>query len=343
MTLKTFGRRPHGRHLDLIKKSPQYHNNAFRNSSVTRLMEENGSMLKATWKFFNKPKNTVPPAALPSVTTNLKTLPGNKASVVWFGHSSYLLSIHGKNILVDPVFSGYASPFAAFAKSFKGSNVFSADDLPAIDLLIITHDHYDHLDYTTIMQLLPKTKAVCTSLGVSSHLVYWGMEEEKITELDWWQEAHINGIQVTGAPARHFSGRGLTRYKTLWSSFVVQTEGYKIYVGADSGYDTHFATIGSNYGPFDLAILETGQYNEAWRHIHMMPEEAVQATLDLKAKALLPVHWAKFALALHAWDEPVKRVLKEAAIKNVKVTTPLIGEPVMINESYPSQKWWETV
>ncbi len=178
-------------------------------------------------------------------------------------------------------------------------------------------------------------------MGVSSHLIYWGFNEEIITELDWWQTANLTSeMTLTAAPARHFSGRGLKRGKTLWSSFILKTEDNNLYLGGDSGYDVHFAEIGERFGPFDIAILECGQYNTAWPLIHMMPEETVHAALDLGAKVLLPVHWGKFTLALHPWNESPERVLKAAASTNLKVTTPLIGEPVIPHEVYPSANWW---
>jgi L-ascorbate metabolism protein UlaG (beta-lactamase superfamily) len=185
-------------------------------------------------------------------------------------------------------------------------------------------------------------KSICCSLGVGSHLVYWGIDENIISEFDWGDSKKLaNEIELIAAPARHFSGRSLVRNKTLWSSFILKTNENKIYIGSDSGYDTHFKSIGEKYGPFDIAILETGQYNTDWPFIHMMPEEAVQATLDLRAKILLPVHWGKFALAFHPWDEPILRVIAKAKEIGVAVTTPLIGEPVIIGNSYPDKQWWK--
>ena len=201
-------------------------------------------------------------------------------------------------------------------KAFDGSDIYTVDDFPEIDFLILTHDHYDHLDYKTIKKLKPKVKTIYCSLGLSSHLIYWGFNENIITEMDWWQTNKMaDDMTLTAAPARHFSGRGLKRYKTLWSSFILKTSSYNLYLGGDSGYDSHFKEIGEKYGPFDIAILESGQYNTAWPLIHMMPEQTVQAALDLKAKVLLPVHWGKFTLAMHPWNEPVQRVLKAAAHK----------------------------
>lgn len=340
MYFKAFGKRPHGSELKKIKDSANYKKGTFLNLSKTKLLE-NVSMLKVMWQFINKPKNTVPPQTLPSVKTNLKTLPDTGPALVWFGHSSYLIKLNGKHILVDPVFSGHASPFSFTTKSFAGTDIYSVEDLPGIDILIISHDHYDHLDYDTFCRLLPKVKIICTSLGVASHLLYWGADKNKIIEFDWWDKRQVtDDIEIIATPARHFSGRTFVRNKTLWSSFVVKTAQYTIYIGGDSGYDTHFKIIGEKYGPFDLAILECGQYNLAWPDIHMMPEETAQASIDLNAKILLPVHWAKFSISLHPWNEPVQRLLIKAKELNVKVTTPMIGEPIIIGSSYPDKTWW---
>ncbi|HYH55177.1 MAG TPA: MBL fold metallo-hydrolase, partial [Anseongella sp.] len=267
----------------------------------------------------------------------------DKPVVTWFGHSSYLIQAEGLNILVDPVFSRRVS-FAQYIgpSAYPGSMIVSVKDLPAIDAVIISHDHYDHLDYGTILQLREKVKAFYVPLGVGSHLAYWGVPDENITELDWWDSVDALGsLKLTAAPARHFSGRGFTRNKTLWASFVLEMEGYKLYLGGDSGYDRHFREIGDKFGPFDLVILENGQYNPQWPFIHMMPEETVQASLDLRGKVLLPVHWGKFTLAVHAWNDPAIRVVKKAEEMNVKVTTPRIGEPIVLDSVYPSDQWWD--
>lgn len=341
---KSMGKNPSGESLEKVQKSPNYKKDTFQNQSDTNLMSGPGNFLKIMWKSLNKPANTRPPMPIPAVKTDLKNLPADKPALVWFGHSSYLLKIDGKHILVDPVFSGYVSPFKMkSAKSFDGADVYGVDDMPQIDILIISHDHYDHMDYSTIRKLNHKTKHIITSLGVASHLNYWGINMNKITELDWNESIDIDGFKFTSAPARHFSGRNFKRFKTLWASFILKSEDYTIYLGADSGYDTHFKHIGEKYGPFDLAILESGQYNEMWKPIHMMPEETVQAGIDLKTATLMPVHWGKFSIALHPWNEPIERVVKKAEELNVSLTTPMIGEPVIIGDKYPDTKWWREV
>ena len=264
--------------------------------------------------------------------------------MVWFGHSSYFLQIDGKKILVDPVFSGNASPVKFTTKSFEGSDVYAAADIPVIDYLFITHDHYDHLDYETIIQLKPKIKKVITGLGTGAHLEHWGIDKNSIIEKDWNEKVVLDpGFIVNTTAGRHFSGRGFKRNGALWMSFMLTTPGMKIFLGGDSGYDTHFKDIGNKFGPFDLAILECGQYNEYWKYIHMMPEEVVQAALDLQAQVLMPVHWSKFSLALHAWDDPIMRVTKESKKKNVPIINPMIGEEVDLKKTGIYATWWKNV
>ncbi|GHB60530.1 MBL fold metallo-hydrolase [Persicitalea jodogahamensis] len=300
-----------------------------------------GSMASSMRDYLRPGKDRQPSQPLPSVKTDLSTLPSDGATVVWFGHSSYLLKIAVKTILVDPVFSGNASPVAFFGKNYPGSNVYGVVDMPEIDILLLTHDHYDHLDYKTISQLRPKVKQVVTSLGVGAHLERWDYSPEMITELAWHEEAQLEGsLRFTALPARHFSGRLFKRGQTLWSSFVLDGPGYKLYLGGDSGYDTHFREIGEKYGPFDLALLECGQYNQNWPYIHMMPEETAQAALDLRAKVLLPVHWGKFTLALHPWYEPIERVSLRAQELGLPLVTPMIGQPFTIGENLPGNAWW---
>jgi L-ascorbate metabolism protein UlaG (beta-lactamase superfamily) len=266
--------------------------------------------------------------------------------IVWFGHSSYLIRIKGQNILVDPVFSERTSPFQSIGKKkYPATDPYSVEDMPTtIDLVIITHDHYDHLDYETIKQLKSRVKLFYTSLGVGAHLEYWGIEQEKIIEFDWWEkQTFVHGLEITATPARHFSGRLFKRNQSLWSSFVLKTESHSIFIGGDSGYDSAFKTIGDQFGPFDLAILECGQYNKQWPFIHMSPEETVQASIDLKARAFMPAHWGKFTLALHPWNEPVERALKKANELNATMVTPRIGEALMLDNQLPVMRWWQGI
>lgn len=341
MQPNVFGKRPRGSNLKVIQQSPNYRNGSFQNLSVTDMTIKGVSFFKLLKDFINKPKNATPDKDLPYKKTDLHALQTDRPAITWFGHSSYLIQYRTKNILVDPVFSGHASPVSFLGKSFPGTDIYYTNDFPSLDMLVLTHDHYDHLDFTTIKKMANKTKHFYAPLGVGSHLESWGIPREKITEFDWWQRKTIGeGIELTATPARHFSGRGFIRNKTLWTSYVLKIYDHTIFIGGDSGYDTHFKKIGDQFGPFDIAILETGQYNKSWPYIHMMPEEAIQATIDLRAKVLLPVHWGKFALAFHPWNEPIERVTKAGLEKNVQVTTPMIGEPVILDLSYPQKIWW---
>lgn len=328
MPFQVFGKTPSGNRLSRIQQSPYYRNGSFQNLEHTPVMREGASYPKLMRNFFNKPDDVTPKQAVPSVCTDLKNL-GDDLQIIWFGHSSYLVYFRGINILVDPVFSGHASPVKFFGKAFPGADVYSADDMPNIDMLILTHDHYDHLDYETILRLKEKTAHVYAALGVGAHLEFWGYKPDMITELDWNEGEKISDeISITAVPARHFSGRLFTRGKTLWTAFVLEIFGRKLFLGGDSGYGTHFKTIGEEFGPFDAALLECGQYGDDWPYIHMKPEETVQAAVDLGAKKFIPVHWGKFALAMHPWDEPVKRVIKEADEKGMPVLVPKIGKPI---------------
>ncbi|MCX6316369.1 MAG: MBL fold metallo-hydrolase [Bacteroidetes bacterium] len=342
MSLQITGKLPAGKHKQQIQQSPNYKNGAFQNLSPTVMKPEGVSYWKMTREFFKKHPDTEPPKKIPVVKTDLSKLKGDGPVIVWFDHSSYLLRIAGRNFLIDPVFSGNAAPLSFMVKAFPGSNEYKAEDMPAIDYLVLTHDHYDHLDFKTVRKLRTQVKKVICSLGVSAHIKYWGYKGEIITELDWWQSLQPEpGITITAAPARHFSGRGIKRAQSLWSSFIVKTNTHTIYLGGDSGYDTHFKTIGQKFGPFDLAILECGQYNVMWPLIHMMPEETAQAARDLKAKMLLPVHWGKFRLSMHRWNEPIRRVLEAAAELDQPIVHPKIGQPVYLDEPFKGEQWWE--
>jgi len=294
--------------------------------------------------FFKKFPNTEPEDVIPSVKTDLKAVTHNTPEIIWFGHSSYLIKLEGKNFLADPVFSGHASPVSFSVKSYPGTDVYAVADFPPLEGVIISHDHYDHLDHETILKLDAITKHFFVPIGVGEHLELWGIDPSKVHEFDWWDELELkDSLKVVATPARHFSGRGFTRGKTLWASFVLKSAHYTIYIGGDSGYDDHFKRIGDKYGPFDIAFLECGQYNTQWPYIHMMPEKTIQAGIDMQAKVVMPVHSSKFTLALHPWSEPLERASRAADSLKVKITTPKIGEPIILNSSYPNEKWWRGV
>lgn len=341
--LPKFGRRPSGERLDKIKSTSNYKKGEFRNISFTPDLTDGANYYTVLKEFFfGKSKRNLPKDVIPSVKTDLKNLDANKDIVVWFGHSSYFMQLSGKTFLVDPVFSNHASPLSYTVNAFKGSNVYCAEELPDIDYLIITHDHWDHLDHDTVLKLKPKVKKIITALGVGEHFERWKFDLDKISEMNWHDEVDFgDGFKFNAVPARHFSGRGLKRNQSIWISLVLSTPKKRIYIGGDSGYDTFFKTSGELFGPFDLAILECGQYNKNWKYIHMMPEQTVQASKDLNAKVLMPVHWGKFPLALHDWDDPIIRAEKAAKIENVSLAHPMIGEILDIDNMGNTKKWWE--
>lgn len=338
----TFGKAPASEKLDLISKSPHYKNGKFHNIHFTPTLVEGYSYTGLIYRqFFKKDKRRRPHDIIPSIKTDLPSFRNDEEVLVWFGHSSYFMKLGGKNFLIDPVFSGNASPIRGTNRSFKGSDIYTPGDMPNIDFLLITHDHYDHLDHQTIVLLKEKVDKVICGLGVGEHFEHWGYDKNKIVELDWFADVILTDkIKLTATPARHFSGRSFTRNNTLWMSFVLQLESLKLFLGGDSGYDTHFADIGRLYGPFDLALLDNGQYNDAWRYIHALPEEVLKAAKELHTKRLMPVHSSKFAMANHAWDEPLKRI---SALNNheIPLVTPMIGEPVYLrNEDQIFKQWW---
>lgn len=343
LTRPLFGGNIAGERLERIKKSPNFRNTQFQNLEHTPSLKEGESFVGAMYAFMFKDRAIrSPKRPLPVVQQDLNNLPSDDL-MIWFGHSSYLLQIDGKIIVVDPVFSDNASPVPGSNKPFPLSYTYQASDFPAIDMLLISHDHYDHLDYKTILQLRAQIKHVVCGLGVGAHFERWGFAANQITELDWFDEARTeDDFTVIATPARHFSGRKFKRNTTLWTSFVLKTATYNLFLGGDSGYGKHFKTIGDKYGPFDLAILENGQYNETWRYIHSMPDELLKEVVDLQAKHFLPVHSGKFALALHDWKEPLSLVSRYAAEANIPVLTPKMGEIVYLKQlDKPYEKWWE--
>ncbi|WP_235891125.1 MBL fold metallo-hydrolase [Sphingobacterium lumbrici] len=340
-----FGKVASGERLERIKQSKNYRDGEFQNLSHTPAMAEGVSYFSVIKELlFAKVEEAYPIDSIPHVKTDLTELPTDMDGLVWFGHSSYYMQIEGVKFLVDPVFTKNASPLYGTNNAFKGADLTLSGDMPRLDYLIITHDHYDHLDYTTFRQLKDKVSHVICPLGVGEHLEFWGYPSEQITELDWYETTKLkNNMSLTSTPARHFSGRSFKRNQTLWTSFVLKAANLKIFVGGDSGYDTHFKMIGEKYGPFDFAILENGQYDYKWKYIHMMPEEVLLATQDLSAKRVLPVHSGKFKLANHPWKEPLEKVtsLNDDGPR-LHIITPKIGELVDFrNENQVFESWWK--
>ncbi|MBP2635272.1 MAG: hypothetical protein H6Q72_1179 [Firmicutes bacterium] len=341
-----FGELPEGARLERIQSSPNYMDGQFQNLMVTPKIVEGSSSASTMLKYlFTKKERLTPTEPIPTIKTDLMILDKNKDIVIWLGHSSYFVQLGGKRILIDPVLSSYASPVSFVNKAFEGTNQYTADDMPEIDYLLITHDHWDHLDYPTVTALKPKIKNVICTLGVGSYFEQWGFEKERIHEEDWFTKLELeNDFVIHVLPARHFSGRMLTPNKTLWGGYALITPERRIFFSGDGGYGPHFKQIGEMLHGFDLVILENGQYDQRWPYIHMMPEEVVQAAEELNAKALLPGHAGKFAIANHPWDEPFKRITDASRNKAYRLLTPLIGEPVdLANQQQRFSQWWENI
>ncbi|SHF07942.1 L-ascorbate metabolism protein UlaG, beta-lactamase superfamily [Chryseobacterium sp. OV279] len=345
MNLPAFGAAPKGKRLERIKQSKLYKNKQFRNISHTPSITEGYSTMKVTYDFVLGKKHPLlkPLKNIPAIHTDLKSIGKDQDVFIWLGHSSYYLQTDGVSFLVDPVLSLYGSPFKYFNKAFKGSDLFKPEDIPDLDYLVITHDHFDHLDYPTVKSIKNRTSKAIVPLGAGAHLERWGYAEENLIEEEWGAQVLLkNNLKITFTPARHFSGRKIKQNNTLWTSYVLETPTKKIFLGGDSGYDSHFKTIGEQFGPFDYAILENGQYDEAWRYIHALPEDVIQAAVDLKAQHSIPVHSSKFALALHPWNEPLQKVTGLGTEKGLSILTPMIGEVVDMKRTHHQfSNWWE--
>ena len=340
-----FGKLPKGEHLEGLKRSANYKKGKFWNQVATPNLAKNTNYWKVLAKLvFQRSPGKRPSTALPTLKTNLKELAPQENILVWFGHSSYFLQIEGLKILIDPVFSSSASPLPFATRCFKGTNMYSADDFPVIDFLLITHDHWDYLDYKSVMSLRSKVSKVIGGLGTMAHFRAWGYAPDKLKEMDWYEQLELKaGISLHGLPARHFSGRTLRRNPTLWLSFFISTSKRKLYLGGDSGYGPHFKAIGNRFGPFDLVVLESGQYNPDWKYIHLLPEQFFPAANDLRARNVLPVHHSKFSLARHSWDAPLKAISILRQARDPKLLTPHIGEKLNLDLPQKHNPWWEKV
>jgi L-ascorbate metabolism protein UlaG (beta-lactamase superfamily) len=292
-------------------------------------------LFKSLFEVFLNQKNTV---YIPSVKADLIMLDKKEEVLIWFGHSSYFIQIDELRILVDPVFSDVSSPLSFFPRAFTGSNIYEPFDIPEVDYLVITHDHWDHLDYETVKKL--KFKMMICPLGVGEHFRYWGFSN--IIEMDWHETQKLeNNCKMYCFPSQHFSGRLFRRNKTLWASFLFETSKFfRIFIGGDGGYSPVFSEIGKKFEEIDVAVLENGQYNVNWSNIHMKPDETLRAAKDLKARILLPVHNTKFTLSTHRWKEPLEKITTLPGTEGLKIITPMIGEKVKLANPQAFAKWW---
>lgn len=345
LRLPQFGKAPHGSHKSSIATSPQFNaeKDQFMNAGGIEMNFSIDKVFKTLPGFLIPPKGKSPDSieVLHPSPSAIGALSKEQTALTWYGHSAFILEIGGKVMLLDPMFGEAAAPFSFQVRRFSQDLPIDMDELPSIDAVVFSHDHYDHLDYTTVQALKDKVGHFYVPLGLGSHLQHWGVPIEKITELDWWQNAKLDDIELVCTPSQHFSGRGIgDGASTLWSSWVIRTPDRSIFFSGDSGYFPGFKQIGERYGPFDLAMMECGQYNEMWKEIHMMPEESAQAAVDLYAERILPIHWGMFDLALHTWTDPIERVTKKAQALGIPVVTPRVGERFLL-ENAPNTEWWK--
>lgn len=290
-------------------------------------------------------QNIYPTDKLPIQKTTVYQPTIDSFKVTWLGHSSIYLQMHGMNILIDPVLSDNISPISLYSVRRFSDVPIHIDELKDIDIVLITHDHFDHLDEQSIKKIDKKVKKYIVPLGIENHLKRWHVSSDKMISLAWWETATINGLHIACTPARHNSSRNfvLDSFQTLWASWVIYDEKYKIFDSGDTGFDTHFQEIYEKYGEFDLAILECGQYNNRWKSTHMIPEESVQAGMILHAKTLLPMHWGAFSLAEHPWNDSIERFVLQAKQKHCHYITPMIGETVDLTTSVTTTHWWKEI
>ena len=247
------------------------------------------------------------------------------------------------SILLDPVFSENAAPIPMANRAFAGTSIYSAEDMPGIDVLLITHDHYDHLDYPSIIALQPKVRQVVAGLGVGTHFEAWGYPADRISEVDWYDTVSLDGLNIHATPARHFSGRTFDRNRSLWVGYALTTDSSRIFFSGDSGYAQHFAEVGNRYGPFDWATLDAGQYDPRWANVHMTPEQAAQAAEDLGTAAFTPGHVGRFSIAPHDWNDPFIRITAASQGRSYALWTPIIGSPIHLDgREQAFAPWWET-
>lgn len=340
-----FGAKPyHMRKTVALASSPHYRQGKFVNLEPTPMRVSRGILFAILRGRVRKQSPSRPHHPLKVDVLDRSYLHADqRCQAIWLGHSTLLLRVAGQLLLLDPMLGQTPSPVPPLGgRRYSRRVPVKTADLPFIDAVLVSHDHYDHLDYGTIRKLRNRVDQFFVPLGVGSHLERWGIPPAKISECDWWDEVEFGSLHFTCTPARHFSGRTIKgRNSTLWCSWVITGPDAKVFFSGDGGYGPHFKKIGDKYGPFDLTLMECGQYDRLWSAIHMTPEQTVKAHMELRGKLLLPIHWAAFTLALHSWTDPIERVTQAAASQDQQVTTPRIGQPVIIGDpDYPRSAWW---
>lgn len=347
-TAPQIGKSPEGDRLTRMRSATNFKEGKFENTVDTNMDMPFSTLRKvlAHYMFADKtPKEPQEVVKTQPFDSEIFAAIDSGVAVTWFGHSSILIRIEGKTILTDPVLVGERASMFSFLgpKRFNYDHHIELDELPFIDIVLISHDHYDHLDYPTIKALNGKVGKFYMPLGVGAHFQHWGVPKEDIIELNWWDEIELDNLKLVFTPTRHFSGRAIRdRFNTLWGSWVISGRSKNLYFSGDSGYFPGFKEIGEKYGPFDLTFMECGAYNEGWSEIHMFPEETAQAHLDVNGKLLLPIHWGKFDLSLHPWKESVRRLTKKANEEGIELVTPEVGQMILLPDTVTYSSWWES-
>ncbi|WP_394236329.1 MBL fold metallo-hydrolase [Niallia oryzisoli] len=340
-----FGGNPSKAEKEAYQGLANFRNGKFINPTATKISMSPSDFFSMIKESLSRAKETNPADPIPVSKIDWSFINSKEDSFTWFGHSAFLLSMDNKKILIDPMLGPVASPV-----SFVGSKRYShdllplIDSMPPIDAVFLTHDHYDHLDYPSIRRLKNKVEHFFVPNGVGVHLIRWGVPKEKISELNWWDETKYKGLTVALTPSQHFSGRGpFNRDTTLWGGWVILGQQTRLYTSGDGGYGDHFKEIGKKYGPFDLTLIEGGQYDRRWESVHMIPEQAVQANQDVLGKTMMLMHWGAFTLAYHSWTDPIERAIQAAEKEGVQLIAPKIGDTVRLNGELPMPHipWWK--
>lgn len=341
--LKQFGARATEKEKNTYARSPYWKDGSFVNLEETRMGFDLPAFPGLLYHQFIRKNNRSPRKKINILQEMIPARPHfSKMRARWFGHSVLFLQIHSLNILIDPMFGENAAPISPFPiKRFSRKTFDIIKTLPELDLILLSHDHYDHLDYHSIRELKKKTRFFLVALGVKRHLIKWGVKSERVKEMDWWETFLLEDLLITFTPTRHFSGRGpRDRATSLWGGWVLKTGEENIWFSGDGGYGSHFKEIGRRLGPFDLGFMECGQYSPFWQPVHLFPEESVQAAMDAQVKKIMPIHWAAFALAQHSWTDPVVRFVKSAEQGKIDFILPEPGVEFQ-QSSMVQEKWWQ--
>jgi L-ascorbate metabolism protein UlaG (beta-lactamase superfamily) len=341
--MSVFGKTPEGARRARMERSPRWKAGRFENPEPLR-----NDLWLALRGFFGASDDRTPKSPVPTEAVDPRRFdapPPTGLRVTWFGHSTLLVELDGRRVLVDPVWGERASPFSGLGPRRFFAPLLPLDQVPAVDAVVVSHDHFDHLDMPTIVAMRDWKTTFVVPLGVGAHLAHWGVPEERIVELDWWERTRVGDLEIVATPARHASGRSpfAGQNRTLWAGFALLGPSHRVYYSGDTGFFPGLADIGARLGPFDLAMIEAGAYGRAWPDWHLGPEQAVRASQLVRAEALLPVHWGLFNLAYHAWTEPAERVLAAAGKAGVRTLLPKPGHSVEPTSSPALARWWPDV